>query len=251
MADNVNSMTQRLLVDAGIVTGMRVVDIGCGNGEVSLLLAKLVGEGGEVIGLDLDEKSLTAARKRVHQQNLSNVTFIKSDLSGPLPQLAPFDALVGRRVLMYLPDPVNTIRRFTAALRPGGLAVFQESDSTLVPGRRVPMPLHEQVSRWVWQTVEREGGDIHIGFALQSILEQSGLIVEHVRAEAVIQGQNTHYPLAFIVRAMLPRIIEHEVANVAEIDIETLEQRLSAERMAANSIFVSDMAFGAWARRPF
>lgn len=251
MADNVNTMTQRLLIDAGIVTGMRVVDIGCGNGEVSLLLAKLVGEGGEVIGLDQDEKSLTAARERVHHLNFPNVTFLKSDLSGPLPELVPFDAVVGRRVLMYLPNPADTIRRVTAGLRPGGLAVFQESDSTLVPGRRVPMPLHEQVSRWIWQTVEREGGDIHIGFALQSLLEQSGLIVEHVRAEAVILGQNTHYPLAFIVRAMLPRIIEHGVTSVAEIDIETLEQRLTAERMAANSIYVSDMAFGAWARKPF
>jgi len=251
VADNVNTMTQRLLVDAGIVTGIRVVDIGCGNGEVSLLLAKLVGKSGEVIGLDHDDKSLAAARERVHSQNFPNVTFIKCDLSGPLPQLEPFDAVVGRRVLMYLPNPVDTIRRITAALRPGGLAVFQESDSTLVPGRRVPMPLHEQVSRWIWQTVEREGGDIHIGFALKSLLEQSGLIVEHVRAEAVIQGQNTHYPLAFIVRAMLPRIIQHGVANEAEIDIETLEQRLTSEHMATNSIYVSDIAFGAFARKPF
>ena len=119
----------------------------------------------------------------------------------------------------------------------------------MVPGRLAPMPLHEQVSSWIWQTVEREGADIHMGFNLPSILENAGLVVEDVRAEAIIQGQNTHHPLPSIVRAMLPRIIQHGVVSEAEIDIETLERRLAAER-PANSIYVSDMAFGVLARKP-
>ena len=104
---------------------------------------------------------------------------------------------------MYLPNPVDVIRRITTALRSGGVVVFQESDSTMVPGRLTPMPLHEQVNVWIWQTVEREGADIHMGFNLPFILEQAGLSVEHVRAEAVIQWQHTHYPLSTVVRAML------------------------------------------------
>ena len=43
MGESENSMTERLLIDAGITSGMRVLDIGCGRGEVSLLLAKLIG----------------------------------------------------------------------------------------------------------------------------------------------------------------------------------------------------------------
>lgn len=73
--------------------------------------------------------------------------------------------------------------------------------------------------------------------------------LEHLRAEAIIQGQNTHHPLAYVIRAMLPRITKYGVASEGEIDIETLEQRLSAERTAANSVYVSDMAFGAWVRK--
>jgi hypothetical protein len=122
----------------------------------------------------------------------------------------------------------------------------------MVPGRLAPMPLHDEVSGWISQTVKREGANIHMGFDLPVVLEQAGLTVEHVRAEAVIQGQNTLYalPLADIVRAILPRITKQGVASEMEIDIETLEQRLTTERIAANSIYVSDMAFGAWARKP-
>ena len=250
MGESENSMTERLLVDAGITSGMRVLDIGCGRGEVSLLLAKLVGEGGQVLGIDQDAQTLITARERVRDQNLSNITFLQNNLSGPLPNLDPFDAAVGRRVLMYLPNPVDAIRYITAAVRTGGILVFQEIDSTMVPSRLIPLPLHDQIIDWIWKTVEREGADIHMGFNLPSILEQAGLTVEHVRAEAVIQGQNTHYPLAFVVRAMLPRILKHGVASEKDIDIGTLEQRLTAERTAANSVYVSDMAFGAWARKP-
>lgn len=249
MSENVNAMTERLLVDAGISSGMRVVDIGCGSGEVSLLLAKIVGESGQVFGIDMDAQALITARMRAHDNNLSNITFMQSDLSRSLPELDSFDAAVGRRVLMYLPNPIDVIRRIIKVLRPGGIVVFQESDSTMVPGRLTSMPLHEQVNTWIWQTVEREGADIHMGFHLPSILEEAGLSVEHVRAEAVIQGQGTHYPLTTIVRAMLPRIVQHGVASDAEIDLETLELRLKAER-STSTVYVSDMAFGAWARKP-
>ena len=53
-----------------------------------------------------------------------------------------------------------------------------------------------------------------------------------------------------IVRAMLPRMLEHGVATEAEIDIDTLDERLLAECRAAKATYIGDMAFGAWARVP-
>ena len=96
-------MTERLLVDAGVGPGMRVLDVGCGNGNVSILLAKLVGETGEVAGIDLDGPSLALAREQVRQLHLLNVTFTQGDVCSLSPELGPFDAVVGRRVIMYLP----------------------------------------------------------------------------------------------------------------------------------------------------
>jgi SAM-dependent methyltransferase len=186
----------------------------------------------------------------VRKLHLSNIIFIEGDISAISPGLGPFDAVVGRRVMMYLPEPVEAIRKIAATLRPGGAVAFAEHDATMVPGRLKPLPLQERVSSWIRKTIEHEGADIHIGFNLPLLFEQAGLIVEHVRAEAIIQTPRTQYPTAAIIRAMLPRIIKAGVATEEEIDLETLEQRLFNERAKANSIYVSDMVFTIWARRP-
>jgi ubiquinone/menaquinone biosynthesis C-methylase UbiE len=245
---NEGAMTERLLVDAGVGAGMHVLDVGSGWGAVSFILAKLVGTQGTVLGLDRDAGALAVARQRAGELGLAQVTFVEGDLSAPPLEHGPFDAIVGRRVLMYQREPVEAIRKLTQALRPGGLVVFQEHDSTMVPASRTPLALHERVHDWIWRTVEREGANIHMGFDLASVLEQAGLSVEHVRAEAIVQTPNTHHPTEAIVRAMLPRITQQGVATPEEIDVDTLDQRLAAERRAANATYVGDMAFGAWAR---
>jgi len=70
-----------------------------------------------------------------------------------------------------------------------------------------------------------------------------------VTAEAVVRAPHDPDALAPIVRAMLPRILQHDVASAAEIDIETLGQRLVDERRAARATYLTYMAFGAWARK--
>ena len=120
----------------------------------------------------------------------------------------------------------------------------------MVPASRTRLPLHEQVHGWMWRTVEREGGNLHMGFDLPSVLEQAGLGVEHVRAEAVVQTPKAHRAVGEILRAMLPRIVQHGVATAQEIDADTIDQRLVEERAKANATYIGDMVFGAWARRP-
>jgi len=243
-------MTERLLVDAGIAAGMRVLDIGCGRGDVSLLVARLVGAQGSVLGVDRDAGALAMARDRVRDAGVGNVTFAQGDVSALGAEHGVFDAAVGRRVLMYLPDPVQALRGVVRLLRPGARVVFQEADATMVPASRVPLPLNARANRWMWQTVEREGGNIHMGFDLAPALEDAGLIVEEVRAEAIVQTPRSRHPVGMIVRAMMPRILAHGVATEAEIDVDTLDKRLAEECEKANATYVGDMAFGAWARVP-
>jgi ubiquinone/menaquinone biosynthesis C-methylase UbiE len=250
MADIVGGMTERLLVDAGIGVGMRVVDVGCGRGDVSFLVARLVGEQGQVLGVDRDPRPLATARERARELDVSSVTFVEGDFCALLPEHGQFDGAVGRRVLMYQPDPVEAVRQLAAALRPGGLVVFQEHDSAMVPASLTPLPLHERVHGWIWRTVEREGANVHMGFDLASVLEQAGLTVEQVRAEAIVQTPKAHHATGTIVRAMLPRIVQQGVASEEEINVDTLDQRLVEERQRANATYVGDMVFGAWARKP-
>jgi ubiquinone/menaquinone biosynthesis C-methylase UbiE len=247
---NPNAFTERLLHDAGIAPGMSVLDVGCAGGEVSFLVARMVGNAGRVVGIDRDSNMLDIARARAGKESIQNVSFLQRDLSASLSDMPAFDAIVGRRVMMYVANPVAILTNLASRLKTGGRMIFQESDSTMLPGQVVAMPLHDQVLSWIWKTVEREGANIHMGFQLPALLKQAGMNVEHVRAEAVIQGQGTHLPLHVIMRAMLPRIVSHGVASAEEIDVETLETRLEDERRKANSVYVSDMPFGMWATKP-
>lgn len=247
--DNVEDITYNLLVDAGIKKGMHILDIGCGPGDVSFLLADMVGTEGSVLGLDSDENALEVASKRANESKLKNVDFIKSDLNNLSIDNDEFDAIVGRRVLMYLPDPMTVISKLSTLLKVGGLMIFQESDSTLSSKSIVKMPLHEQVDKWIWDTVVHEGGNIHIGFDLWSLFSQKGLSVENLRAEAIVQTPDKPLPRALIVKLMLPRIIEAGVATEDEININTLEDRLTKERRNTNATYISEIVFHGWARK--
>lgn len=242
--------TEQLLRDAGISTGMRVLDIGCGRGDVSLMAARLVGDTGLVIGLDRDERATSTATERAQDLKIKHVQFIPGDLHAPPIVGAPYDAIIGRRVLMYQPNRIAALRPLVDALQPGGLVAFQEADATMIPASPKPHPLHEQVTRWLWQTVEREGATTTMGFELPIALEAAGLEVEGQRAEAIIQTKHHRHMTAWIVRAMMPRILERGVASEAEIDIETLDARLAEELHQTNSPFIGDMIFSAWARKP-
>jgi len=83
---------------------MRVLDIGCGMGDVSILVARHVGPGGRVVSIDLDQASIKTAEKRTSAVGFDNTTYHRSDILTFMDD-EPFDAIVGRLVLEFLPDP--------------------------------------------------------------------------------------------------------------------------------------------------
>ncbi|AZF43776.1 hypothetical protein C4J87_3634 [Pseudomonas sp. R1-43-08] len=242
--------TKQLLIDAGIREGMRVLDVGCGTGDVSFLLSTLVGETGEVVGVDHDDNALATARKREASAKYPVPNFIQSGLLNLTESIGMFDAIVGRRVLMYQADTVATVSALVKHLHPGGVMVFQEHDTTMVPASIDAFPLHRTAQGWIQQMIAREGADLHIGFNLHGIFTTAGLCVADVRAECVVQTPDTPYGLSYIVLACLPRIVALGVATPDEVNIETLEQRLDDERSQSGGIYVGDVMFGAWAYKP-
>lgn len=248
-----NSMTRRFLAEAGVTLGMRVIELGCGGGEVTQILAELVGPSGIVVAIDRDPKALALAEERMQEHGIEHVRCTSADLSGDGAELddlrsEPFDVLAGRRVLMYLPDPVEMLRRLSGALRSGGLVVFEETDLTMVPARVASMTAHDQAAEWLRKMLVEEGADTAMGFTLPATLARAGLSFQRVRAEAVIQGQGTQYPLSALLELLQARVISAGIATRDEV--ESLVARLQAERRDPTSVYVSEMSFCAWARKP-
>lgn len=239
--------TRRLLADAGVGGAQRVLDFGCGGGDVTRLVAERLGPGGAVVGLDSDPAALAQAAERA--AGLTGATFVAGDLNALPPDLGVFDAIVGRRVLMYQSDAVAALRHLAGRLRPSGVIVLHEHDGAMTPVSSAPMPLHQRVQGWLRGMLEAEGADTRMGFNLHGALTAASLRVEHVRAEAIVQTPDAPYALLPIVRAVLPRIVARGVATEAEIDIDTLDRRLTEERVASGATYVGDMMFGAWARK--
>ena len=147
-------MTERVFREAGLETGMRVLDLGSGAGDVAILAARLVGREGEVIGVERDPEAVAWATDRVAQVGLSNVRFIEGDAQTLDGISDGFDAAVGRLVLMYLPDPAAALRRAAALVQPGGLVCFHECDMTY--DWAAPMTaLWTQIRGWFMATLER------------------------------------------------------------------------------------------------
>lgn len=111
-------LSRALAGEAGVVAGARVLDVGCGNGEPALTVARLVGPNGHVVGIDIAEPMLVNARRRAHAAGLAWTEFLARD-SSDLAGLGAFDAAVSRFSIMLAPEPQAAAAAVRAALRPG------------------------------------------------------------------------------------------------------------------------------------
>jgi SAM-dependent methyltransferase len=149
--------------------GWTVLDLGCGVGD---LAAELVGRGARVVGVDLNEELLEAARGR----GLAGAEFRKADLREPLELEVEVEGLWGGFVAAYFPDLPVALSRWAAHLRPGGWVALTEIDDFF--GHE---PLAER-TRELFDGYAREAlaagrYDFHMGHKLRGHLEGSGFTV--------------------------------------------------------------------------
>ncbi|PYJ71654.1 MAG: hypothetical protein DME75_07120 [Verrucomicrobia bacterium] len=242
--------TRQLFKEAGISRGMRVLDVGCGSGDVAFLAADLVGLSGEVVGVDRERTAVDWANARAHRRGTRNLNFIEGD-PAEMEFDQQFDAIVGRLVLMYYPDPVDTIRKLMRHVRPEGLIVFQELD--LENARSLPVaPLFERSVGWIKQTLSATGARIQLGLELYPVFLAAGLPGPSMRVDALIGGgpQCPAYELvAEVVQSLLPVMEKLKIATAAEVGISTLVQRMRDEVVTLRGLVRSAGFIGAWSRK--
>ncbi len=104
--------------------GERVVDIGCGCGDTSIELARLVGDRGSVLGVDVSRPMLDVARARATQERLDGrLSFVEADASSAaLP--SGQDLLYSRFGVMFFDQPTQAFTHLRQSLRVGGRCVF-------------------------------------------------------------------------------------------------------------------------------
>jgi SAM-dependent methyltransferase len=117
---SITGLSEDLLAAAAAKAGERVLDVGCGTGETTGLLAKAVGETGRVLGVDISRVLVSAAQARAP----GNAAFEAGDAANHAFETAAFDLVFSRFGVMFFPDPVQAFRNLRRALRPNGRLVF-------------------------------------------------------------------------------------------------------------------------------
>ena len=162
----------------GLKAGQRVLDIGCGLGRTSRALAHEVGPEGRVVGLDIADEMLKAARDHAARAGVGNVEFVHGDAQVQDLGTSVFDAAYSRFGVMFFSDPVAAFTNIHRSIRPGGRISFVcwqsglENEWALVPaaaavaalGATPQMPGPEEPGPFAFAEPER----------VRSILEGAG-----------------------------------------------------------------------------
>jgi ubiquinone/menaquinone biosynthesis C-methylase UbiE len=249
-AARVAPTTERLFREAGIGPGQRVLDLGSGMGDVAMLAAKLVGPSGEVVGIERDADSIARARERAASAGLRNVSFTQSDVN----QIAsdkPFDAAIGRFILMFLPDPTSVLRSLWKLVRPGGVIAFQEPTWIPFLASSARLPLWSEVLRAIHQTFLRSGVNPEMGSDLYRIFQEVGLPAPTMRIETLM-GSDAEFTslITGLIDSVQPLAKQHSVALESIGDFNTLAQRVQAEVTASDTAVCFVPIIGTWARKP-
>lgn len=242
--------TRMLLSAAGIGEGMRVLDLGSGAGDVAFLAAELVGAHGNVVGIERFPSAISRAAARAAQRRLSNVEFIEGDICDPAPR-GPFDAIVGRLILPYVPEPAQVLRTQLRRLTREGVVAPIEFD--IGTARTVPSaPFTDRVAGWVYEGFARGGIDPSLGPKLWSILTEAGLTPRGMLAVQPFFGPDDPGGpalVAGITKTILPLIEQHGVATAADVCPETLDERIAADLAGARAVLAHPSLYCAWGTR--
>ena len=117
------AVTKALLELAAPRAGACVLDIGCGSGTTTLLLAERVGRSGRVLGVDISRPMLDVARARALESN-SIAHFVEADVTDYPFEAQSFDLAFSQLGVMFFADPIATFRNIHRALKPGGRIAF-------------------------------------------------------------------------------------------------------------------------------
>lgn len=112
-------LNHRLVADARLKAGLRVLDLGSGTGYPALLDAQVVGPSGSVVGMDLAEQMLAVAERKARRLGLTNVSFRTGDATNLPFDAASFDAVTSRFCLMFLPEIPKAAAEIARVLKPG------------------------------------------------------------------------------------------------------------------------------------
>jgi ubiquinone/menaquinone biosynthesis C-methylase UbiE len=111
-----------------VTPGMRLLDVGCGPGTITMDLAAMVGPRGRVTALERTDAALDLARQEGRRRGVTNVDFVVGDVAALDLADDSFDVVHAHQVLQHVNDPRLALREMRRVCRPGGVVAARDSD---------------------------------------------------------------------------------------------------------------------------
>jgi predicted O-methyltransferase YrrM len=250
-SDAYEPATEYALRKAGIGPGMNVLDVGTGAGGVALVAARLVGEEGNVTAVDRSLEMVEFARRRVAAGGYSanRVQVEQADVTRWTPP-RPYDAVLGRLILMDLEDPVDVLRRLTRVVRPGGLVIM--ADFVVSAARQhSPGPRLTAALQRVSEAFHALGSPTEFGLELPRLYRAAGLPTPQMTVGGIaesVRGRVAYGLLASILKTLLPIMERAGTVEPGSVDVDRFEADLRAAGVVLDATEMPPMLITAWAR---
>jgi precorrin-6B methylase 2 len=215
LSDIMRETTLRLLEDAGLKRGDRVLDVGCGGGHVALDMAGIVGSEGHVLGIDFDPHVLELAREDAREAGVGTVEFETADAH--VFDGGPFSFIHARFLLSHVSEPEAVFGRLKGMLAPGGRIAVEDIDMSgayCVPADAA----QDRFQTLYTEAVRRGGGEANLGRRLPALALATGLQARW-RVFQLVHASGPEKRLTAVTMEMIrASVLRYGLADAAEID---------------------------------
>jgi len=238
--------TTQMLERVGLTTGMKCLDVGCGGGHVTILMAGIVGPEGRVIGTDTDAEILALAREDAKAAKVTNVEFQQQDACACLWH-NKFDVAYARFLVSHLDKPEKCLTAMVEACLPGGTILIEDTDfagSFCYPA----CAAYERYKELYQELVQRMGGDSNIGPRLPALFRRAGIqdVEVNVIQPAHIGGEGKL--MAPITMARISDALNAE-GLVTEDEAQQILTELNAVAADSETLISLPRIFQVWGKR--
>jgi ubiquinone/menaquinone biosynthesis C-methylase UbiE len=243
-------ITERLLRSAGIDTGMRVLDLGCGAGDVSMLAAELVGPAGFVVGIDRNQEVLNVARERAREAGLRQISFVRASVE-EFSVDEPFDLVIGRYILVHQQEPVALLRKAARLVLRGGALAFHEVRMSGVTKSFPYVPLWDLTIKLVRIALQSSVANYHGADRLVEHFSEAGMPYPNLFCEELVGGSADsplYGSLAELLQTLQPQLEKMRIMPAEALAMEGLESRLRDAVVQARSQIYGPAQVCAWTR---
>jgi SAM-dependent methyltransferase len=232
----------------GLQRGERLVDVGCGPGDVTIELCADVGAAGHVLGLDASTAMLDVARRRAAEAGAKAEFRIGDAQALALPD-GGMDACRSERMLQWVPDPEGALAEMVRVVRPGGRLVIADTDWRSLMVDLIEPDVHDAVTE-AFRAIRGPGYDV--GGRLLNRCRDLGLVNLDITAATQVwtrwDPDADDAPTGFFpLRTVMEQLGDHGMINRVMADRFVVDIEDAARR---DRLFCALTMFAVYGRRP-